>query len=466
MSSHIILGKPGAGKSLYGMHILIKQLRETQRNIVTNLPIRLDELNVYLNLKFPDENLLLMSRLRIMSDDEMSNYWKLRGPEIPAIPGSEPDTILTPAFPNGHDGGRGVCYILDEAHIAFNARDWSTLARDCIKYMSQHRKLGDIIFPITQSVGNLDKQFRSVAEDYTVLRNEYTAKLGPFRGAGRFVRRSYYGEPQRNTEPFETATFTIDRKGIAGCYDTARGIGVHGSKADIGRRAKGIPIWWVFPIVIGLAMLVVFVPMLIGKMTAKFIAGPSTALGKLGEATKGLPVAASRGSTASGVTTVVTPSQDANLVPAMPEAPPKPRPVITGYFVHGKEIAVVMSDGTVVTEDDNRVKEIKRGRVHFDGGWLTLSDSPRAEQSAARKISQDFYNKELDIRAKEAESSGVQSYDGVTKPQNTIKDETSSKDSDRVNSESGQARSSSSAGNSSSTGSSHRVQSTRQNPKP
>jgi len=391
---------------MYATYKVCDELVHGSRNVVTNLPLRPDMLNEFIQKKYPDVNTRFVERLRIMSDDEMAHFWDFRGPP-------------TNDKPNGEDKGHGVAYFLDEAHIAFNARDWATLGRAAIHYMSQHRKLGDIVWPITQSCGNLDKQFRSVAEDYTVLRNEYTAKMGVFRGMGRFVRKSYYSEPQGKAEPFETATFHIDTKGIAACYDTAKGIGVHGSKADIGRRAKGIPIWMVFPAIIAVAMMCVFIPMLMGRAAGSFIGG-----GKKNEKQTSPTVQAAT-QLIPGYAVVTSPSP--TVQPQAYQVPPSqtqtntPKPFVRGYLVKGGWVSVVMDDGSVVNELDDRLTEVRRGRVKMDGVWWT----PKAPPREAGKFSQEIYNplaqKNTENKARpleEKDQTGlIQSYDGVTKPE-------------------------------------------------
>jgi len=371
MSIHIILGRPGSGKSMYATSRVLTELVEGQRNIVTNLPLRPDKLNEYAQTKYPTVNTRFVERLRILSDDEMRAFWKFRGPQ------------LSDEKPFGDDEGRGVAYFLDEAHIAFNARDWATLGRDAIHYMSQHRKLGDVVWPITQAVGNLDKQFRSVAEDYTVLRNEYTAKMGIFRGMGRFVRKSYYTEPQGKVEPFETATFQIDTAGIASCYDTAKGIGVHGSKADIGKRARGIPIWTIFPAFIALALSAVYLPMMAGKGAQKFLTGDTAK--KVEEMSKAIP-----GTTPQAAKQVPTAEPTKTAL----QGQEKPKgPEVSGYMVRGNTILVTMADGTVLDETDGRVTEISRkGKVKVDGLWVRPQKPPRE----AGNFLQDFNKTKLD----------------------------------------------------------------------
>jgi len=354
MSIHVIFGKPGSGKSMYATKKLIDELVYGQRNIVTNLPIRPDRLNEYLNEKYPQINCRMVERLRIMTDDEMAKFWIFRGP------GDAEDKSL--GYLALGQAPFGVAYFLDEAHIAFNARDWATIGRGALHYLSQHRKLGDIVFPITQAPGNLDKQFRSVAEDFTLLRNEYVVKLGPFRGRGRFVRKSYYQEPQQNSQPFEVASFELDKVGIASCYDTAKGIGVHGNKADIGRRAKGIPILWTIPIGMAICSLIIVIPWLMSKATAKAVQSS-------------IPQVQSPPEQKTPVEAVMESLRQAPVPAPVSvinrDGPEPPRLYVKGVVRRGMKINVLLSDGRTLTELDPDLARVDRsGATLADGTKL------------------------------------------------------------------------------------------------
>lgn len=366
MSIHVILGKPGSGKSLYATSRLIQELRETGRNIVTNLPLRLERLNEYLQEHYPNDDLRMVQRVRMLSDLELRTFWNYRGPEITSginAANIYDDHHSTESKPYGDDKGAGVAYFLDEAHIAFNARDWANIGKGALHYLSQHRKLGDIVFVITQAPGNLDKQFRSVAEDFTVLRNEYTAKYGPFRGRGRFVRKVYLSEPQGNSEPFDKGTFTLDAEGIASCYDTAKGIGVHGSKADIGRRAKGISIWWVVPAALVMCLAAVAIPWWLGRTASGFIAGgvstdgparPDAAPAASPRAAGGFPSPSGEGEGARGEQRS-EPSADSPLQ-------------IVGVLRSGDRIHIHLSNGVVLSEGQSEWLALDRnGLLLADG---------------------------------------------------------------------------------------------------
>lgn len=394
-SIHVILGKPGSGKSLYAVVRLIRELLETERNIVTNLPLRLDRLNEYLQKLYPERNLRILDRVRLLSETELRFFWKFRGdgdvapPELALLESTHGEMARNQLLksldiwartPSAGDVGRGVCYMLDEAHIAFNARDWANIGKAALFYLSQHRKLGDIVWVITQAPGNLDKQFRSVAEDFTVLRNEYTAKYGIFRGRGRFVRKTYLAEPSANAEPFESAAFTLDKEGIASCYDTAKGIGVHGNKADIGRRAKGIPIWVVIPAGLVLALACVFVPWLLGRSAGKLMTGDAARKIEAVQKDAGLvplPGSVVPGSAASAASSAVP-----LPLPAIPRSegvyltqewvlnnrPERPL-WVSGVIYRGASFTVYLSDGRVFTDADKTIERLDR-RGLVIGGML------------------------------------------------------------------------------------------------
>lgn len=338
MAIHFISGKPGSGKSLYGVHLLIKEITQGNRNVVTNLPLHSGRLNEYLQQQYPDKDFRLLQRLTVLSEAQARTFWEHRG---------EQETPV------------GVMYQLDELHLFFNARDWMHTGRQCLHYLSQHRKLGDVVIAITQSVPNVDKQFRSVAEDFTLLRNEYTAKYGPFRGRGRFVRKTYLSEPTGSThqEPFEKAAFTLDAGGIASCYDTAQGIGIHGSTADKGRKASGISIWWTIPLGIGVASLAGIVPWVMAKGAASIVA-PSAI--------------AEKASLNKTVDAGVNSSAENHAAVSQPELLPvstRDRPVwVTGYITHAGKVNVTLSDGRTITERDEILTRVERNFIELRSG--------------------------------------------------------------------------------------------------
>lgn len=339
MAIHFISGKPGAGKSMLAVKRLLGELREGRRNIVTNLPLHLGRLNEYLQEKFPKDDLAVLQRVRILTEDEARKFWEIRGPD-------------------GDEGVNGVLYVLDELHLFFGARDWMQTGKACLHYLSQHRKKGDTILAITQSVPNVDKQFRSVAQDFTVVRNEYTAKFGIFRGRGRFVWKSFLSEPTGGGSqvPFDDGTFTLDAKGVASCYDTAQGVGVAGSSADKGARARGIPVMWAIPMMIGVASLCGIIPWLLGKGTQKFLAGGAEE--RVAESSAKVP----------GAPKPAEPAQTRD-VPPLVDRNRELTVWVNGWVIHNGLINISLSDGRTITEE-SELARIERNRVIMADGTI------------------------------------------------------------------------------------------------
>jgi hypothetical protein len=81
--------------------------------------------------------------------------------------------------------------------------------------LSQHHTLGDDVICITQSIGNVDKQFRSVAQDFMYVRNHGKESLpllgGLIRSVPTFSRQTYLepytGAPAQR--PMEIRTFKL-----------------------------------------------------------------------------------------------------------------------------------------------------------------------------------------------------------------------------------------------------------------
>jgi hypothetical protein len=273
MAIQILYGRGGSGKSLLQMHLLVEQLRTTKRNVVTNLSVNLPALNAYLEKTYPDESLRAVERIRLLTTEETKEFWKHRGPI--RWTGNEYEMQVD-------QGVHGTCFIVDEAGAAgFSAQEWaaktqsSTRGVECAWYLDQQRKFGDQVIASTNgsTPAQIAKGFRDKAHEFIRLKNEYQMKWGAFRGRGRIVADYFIVEPSPKVEAFKREVLHIDREGLASCYWTERGVGVVGTKADIGTRAKGIPILWTIPLGIVVASLCGIVPWALGKGAGNFVAG-------------------------------------------------------------------------------------------------------------------------------------------------------------------------------------------------
>lgn len=276
MSIHFISGKPGGGKTLYSVKLIVEELVYGTRCVITNVPLKLGELNAYLQKNYPQKTIDLHKRVRLFTEEEMKGFFTIRpegskGPRL--LTKEEWQRGETPDYSGITDSG--VAYFVDEVHIGFNARAWMETGRDVLYYLSQHRKLGDTVVCITQAIMNVDKQFRSVTQDYTYLRNLSKEKLSKFRLPSIFIRQTYSSPATDNSQPMETGSFRLDVRGLAACYDTAVGVGIHGRAADRSERKSGLP-WWVFVIavVVGVWVVAFYAPTVVAQMFNKPLPKP------------------------------------------------------------------------------------------------------------------------------------------------------------------------------------------------
>lgn len=249
---HFIQGKPGGGKSLFSLHQIIEELRTSSRFIVTNLDIKLPELNEYLVKEFGEDKHAhnpgdaWTDRVRILSEEESRRFWLFEGPskqservDINEVhQGRASERTSRPDF--GFRSAHGVLFVIDEVHIHFSAREWQKTSTDCIYYCSQHRKLGDDVLLVTQHPEQADKNFRRLAQDFTVLRNMENEQLAGFRIPNRFRRATYLGEkrPNDNQVAQEKGWFKLDKK-VASCYHTTAGVGILARTDVKEKKGKG-----------------------------------------------------------------------------------------------------------------------------------------------------------------------------------------------------------------------------------
>lgn len=276
MSIHFILGKPGGGKSRWAAEKLIEQLVDTDRVVFTNLPVNWQNLNHYLQTKYPKREINLFERLVELDDEQSSEFWTYRPPGLKMGEAGEYHRIarLTkeewtakkrPDYSGVKD--KGVCYMIDEVHNHYNARSWMDTGRDVLYYNSQHRHLSDIVYFITQDLELVDKQFRFLAQDYCHCMNLSKVKVSFWKMPKMFVWHLRVS-PAENSPVVETGTFPLDKDGIASTYYTTRL--VKGGKADTEEKRKGIP-WWVGLVALGVFLLAVF--FILPKIVMKFVGG-------------------------------------------------------------------------------------------------------------------------------------------------------------------------------------------------
>lgn len=395
MSVEFIAGKPGSGKSLFAMGLVIKELTEGTRVVVTNLAVKLPELNVYLQAKHPDVFVDLVRRLVLLNEKELGDFYLIRAPghRLPLVKDDDedPKSGLRGDYSSGKlpekDGG--VFYVLDELHIKFSARAWMKTGPAAMYYLSQHRKLGDDVFCITQATSNVDKQFRSVAQEFHQLRNLSKERWGVLRGPATFRVDSFLQQPTSPTDESQyRRNFSFPAE-VAETYDTAAGVGILGvSGADKGTKRKGgISFRWLW---VGFAVLglgVVITPWAVTTMFSKAAAKKAESFG-VTPANAGTKLLGLNPGISSSAPGQVSPAKKAETSdfngsvegtkftgagPVLVEPPAGKQVWVRGWAQRGGKLNVVLSDGRTLTEEDGTLERRTRSFVDFKSGerlWL------------------------------------------------------------------------------------------------
>lgn len=336
MAVFFIFGKPGAGKSLWAMQYLVRELKNSRRTIVTNLPVNLAELNAYIQ----DSDADPLSRLRLIdSFEEVKQWWRFRAREAPDDPTSPWVTLPSPNQDGRTDFTRSpgpILYILDEIHTAFNARAWSSTGPAALWYLSQHRKLGDDVLLISQTPAQVDKQLRSLSQEWIHLCNLSKLKFMLLWALpNRILWRSYSNVPAKGEPILATGILKVDVQGLARCYDTSQGAGIAGGM-DADRNTKRTGFHWSTLLIFPIAAMVFWYggASLFGTVVSRVL--PST-------------------------DNPSQPQKSSTFLPAMPplvsqtpsprptETPSPPTPKITAWFRSGPKAQVWFSDGSTVT---------------------------------------------------------------------------------------------------------------------
>lgn len=364
---HFVIGRPGGGKSMQAVRIIVDELRLTKRNVVTNVALKLPELAEYLHREYGD-TFGMCERIRMLTPQEVIDFWnhpamaldctgrvtiaEANGKKI-----DRPDMSLREFHP-------GTLFVIDEVHEYFGARQWQTTGPDALFYLSQHRKFGDDVVLITQAFANVDKQFRSVAQDYTVLRNMSLEKIGFFRLPAKIIRQTFFDPPTGSARAAETAMVKIDTTGLGQCYDTAAGVGVMGRQADTQRlKPRGLPWWMAFVPILAVGAILYYLPDILGMGVAHV-----TNI-KLPEASaSSRPVAAAREVQKAAQTLVPN-----DYAEQQRQADLEPLLEVMGYGSDGAGGYAWLSDGRSVRLRFPRVSKVNEdGSIVLDGRLVPL----------------------------------------------------------------------------------------------
>jgi len=383
----ILHGIPGGGKSYVALRdFIVEELLFGTRYLVLAYPLKLAELNEWIQRKHPGANVDLLKRVRILEPDEARKFY-LYGPGVFQIEdrtnqeikaGTYPDlTSRMASFPEG------ILYVIDEAHLYFDARAWTTVGYALSYYSSQHRKLNDTCVFITQHIDKLEKRLRLDAEQFIECINYGNRHMWTFfrlpRKIRTLTRYTYPGPVDRNT----VAALDVE---LANCYDTTAGVGLTGLRKPEHRRKSGVAWWWLIPI----ACLAGWAVMAAPEWVARKLTG--TLAEVVDKETANVSPPSSSSSNSSSVPAAViaeskpglssaaaTPSPAAPTVPAL--GPSLDGVDIVGWVTDGQRVRVSLSNGYTLSEDDPVMIGVKlrtNGMTLRDGRVYRVRPAPRA----------------------------------------------------------------------------------------
>jgi hypothetical protein len=364
MSLRFISGKPGGGKSYLALRWIVEELLHGKRTVITNLPLKLPELSEYLQKKYPEKEIDLHARVRMLEDEEVYEFFRYRGrkpgendePYGPyyKLPESDTEGRIKPEEVATAKSLGGCYYVIDEIHLYFNSREWQKTGKAVLWYISQHRKLSDEIVAITQMLSNVDKQFRGMSQDFTYVRNHGKEKyLSIFAGFKKCTTSVYQQPYTGNQQASERGMFTVDVSGLANCYDTSAGAGISGGTvADSNQKTRGIPFWGVFVLLSLVLVAIFFVPEMLGKA----LLGGVTKISTASTVGSSLTNAVTHGGAAIGAAPPIIPPPSSSFHPPSMEKENEPEPekvTMCGMYQMGRgEVTVMLSDGRKVTFKD------------------------------------------------------------------------------------------------------------------
>jgi hypothetical protein len=211
-----LTGKPGAGKSYFATRCIIAEITKGQnRTIVTNVPINRQKLREYVKKDFN------LYDLETFTDNRF--FFSNRGHYNLTIDNASENLDFGQVLQKDDEG---VLYIIDEAHLYFNARNWKHMMGATLSYITFIRHIGDTCVYMCQKFSDIDSQFRGKTQAFHLLRNLDKERFGMFkRGSGfrcyQYLEESHiasHGSTVQNAVQDFTYPFKLQ---IAECYNTS-----------------------------------------------------------------------------------------------------------------------------------------------------------------------------------------------------------------------------------------------------
>lgn len=379
----LLTGLPRNGKSFRALILLLETLKNDNRPIYTNLPLKLDQLALYCDkVGIPR---YALDRIHLLTSEQVGTFWRCR---------PKPPTVNTfggkavggkPALEFIEDGG--VVYYIDEAHTKFKTHDWDKLGDEAPFYMSQHGHLEDDIVLITQHVDKLVKQMKLDVQHYEEIEYMRRQHWFIFQKGYHFKRKVWTaGIPETDKEKPNGVFPFWPNKAMMKCYDSRAGHGITrltGSHGD--ERLKGLPpfVAWFLIAAFGFVAL-----QLLFKAPAYVLNKVRDPNGK-----KAVQPANPDGNTTqfSKEKSIPEKASDLSSLDRLfihPIQRPEPPLMVRGLSWMERDgqprFSVLLSDGRTLTEHDFEIREMKRNYIKLRDGtkiWIDERTVPKIDPS-------------------------------------------------------------------------------------
>lgn len=379
----IFLGKPGGGKSFGALKDIYDEAVNGQRVIVTNLSIDIGRFSALVQKRHPKADFDPNKRFRLLTDQECKRFWLHRRPGL-----SIPD--ITKEQEHGQDWFKvpedtfGCLFVLDEAHIHFDARSWAMNGLSLTYYNSQHRKFSDEVVFVTQFLDLLDKRVRGFAQEYVYFVNNGLQRyLTYFRLPAYFTVKTY--TKPRNDGPQGDVAQAVTRydldKELADCYDTSAGVGIPGRKQPETKRLKGVNLFWIAVPLAIVGWLLLKTPEVVSSVVLSAVERTEQPKAKREDLAvyhpEGLPGPVPQGTRAT--------SAPKDGLPTVASAPSLPV-YVRSYAFRGSEAIVTLTTGEIVTRASGLVALTKDFAFMKDGKKYQVlrgAMPPKAERASA-----------------------------------------------------------------------------------
>lgn len=388
-----LLGKPGDGKTLYAVNLIARLLIESERFIVTDIPINLPDLVEFVTKarlkRDKDDVFEVDKRLRCITKTEAHEFYRYRpgGIVLPHSPDFtagetkrlsiiEHDKVMEEMFTSVEQLG-GVTYFIDELHDKYPSREWARVGRGIQYYATKHRHLSDEFFGITQAHDQVDASFRRLVSESFTIRNQIRRNIGPVKLRPIFKYEAFYGLPNPSGNGrFDTGSFDLDANGLAKCYRTRGAFGGSSKPEEI--KNKGFLPWWVLPIggillVLCVGALIVAFPLL-GAKAAKMMVENGSNQKMLSTVTGGaFPANVDTPKTANSQPAAADSPLKSSVAPgAADRSQVNDRGYVAPVFVrgilrNGASVIVTLTDGRSYDESDDELERVGRGWVVIEG---------------------------------------------------------------------------------------------------